>query len=958
MADDYKKQVADFYRTEYKLPVDATDDEIIDFAKNDNPDALKEVTSRAYGHAPTVQEQPQSIVGSAIQAASETADEINKQTQDQANRAVPESKGARFLSSGDMSKTLDSYGVLANKALAKGTKLSKAIGEDLDSAVSDIDKVNEGLPPGVKQFAQLGTSQARNITEVVASLFPRTPMQSVFTAITTPTSDLQSAGNAVGKFLGTMGGEESAIAAKTAMGAIRSPAEKYPESKLAASVEKFLQGSEGSDRFNLINKSEVNKETRRIGAEGITEAEKAREGVVEGHVVQKLEQDTNDVLMNQRHDLDSIYTDRAGKSDKFRTDLADKKQTISELENSAHTLAVDEQKALKVKEAKEASIKADLATDNALGMVAKTQRGVQISRDTVGAITKAQKEVSVVYELAHEIAGNVEVDVKGLAKDFADKFNQLGYQLALLPQDTRALKLLDKLKTGTEYLSTLRPPTAAEEKTRLGFIQGLSKQNAAEAAKIMESKPEAVTLSDLQKMYKDLNALSREKGDSIYAETRDIVGSFIRKASTSGEGVVVSGKGALEDAQIAGNLWDRARQARMHLDSVAQNKTIQDIVSLTGKEAKGDPSKALGMLVGKDAEVPLQDFLRVAPKETQQVVRRESLRSGFQIVQDAPGGKALDRLNKFIADTGKGNFTLLHGGIDEESLRALASAQDSIHRTNSLSPGIKRQVNATFDEIQTLITKEKDSVVKAGRDISDNKNSVLDNLRGLQDKARNDIAARKAQTEKRIADSLAILDKTFEVRTKPDLRPGMTGKVVVDMARRDDGGANTAIGTGMLGIGVTKAAEMAGMHIPGATGIRNMSAMAVAYGIVRKSPRAFSNIYYSPSGRALMEKIASAPTAKDAAVALMQLAKVAGPTGMRLGVLSNLSKNQPNPQEQSRGDEANKELPKVRVPQSMASPRSINEILGPESGNDNAGQEAYDSLPPLLPKSARETNDE
>lgn len=55
MADDYKKKIANFYRTEYQLPVDATDDSILAFAKEDNPDGLKEVTKRMYQGIPEEQ---------------------------------------------------------------------------------------------------------------------------------------------------------------------------------------------------------------------------------------------------------------------------------------------------------------------------------------------------------------------------------------------------------------------------------------------------------------------------------------------------------------------------------------------------------------------------------------------------------------------------------------------------------------------------------------------------------------------------------------------------------------------------------------------------------------------------------------------------------------------------------------------------------------------------------------
>lgn len=840
------------------------------------------ITEKNVSEGPTLKDRAMA----GVQAASETADEINTQTTRFAERDLSEAG------------PLEGIGILANRGLAGFTSGTRALGKladkgalntAIDLAVPDsiagafmgatVKKAIESKESGV-------SGELKEQGELIGSQLPRTPMQSVFLGVTTPAADVKGAVEGSSKVLKGLV-KEAALPKRTSMNALRSPAERFPESKLAKTLERFFRGTDGADRFNIANQAAVNKSKRVIQEEGIKEVENELGYLAEKQTEQTLKHEVKEAMSEQNTFLSSEKAKRKNVMSKLEDDLHPLRQKKTELADSAHKLAVEEQRALKVEKAQKAAIEADLAVDEALGLDDKAERGMQVSRDITGAIDKAKKKVNVFYDVGHSLAENVPVNPKDLDVALSAKLREAVSQITVLPEDKREVKLL------TDLRSNLAKFTTPEDKAKaIGFMELFkdSKSKIVSDIAVEQANKNIATLSDLEKLYADLNDLARSRGDSSFAEARDEVLKIMRRIGESA--------GPEDDANIAIKMWDRAREARMHLDTLAQNKTVEKIAALTGKNADGDPAKIMSMVLGEKSEIPLVDFMRIAPENAKGVVRRESLRNGFEQVTKAPKGKAEETLNSFIKNIGERNFETLHNGMDSDSLRELAKAQDSLAEVERAAPEVKKQVDNTYRAMVDLIQKAK-SEIKASKEASSaNRQQTFDKLGKLQNLARKETIDTRQNTVDRIAKGIEEMDKALAIRAKSSQRVGEAGRIVVDTLRSDDKGGNTAFGAGLVGEGLGA--------MTGNQGIRNTSRLLLAYGIVSKSPRVLSNLYYSNKGRALMEAIASAPTTKEAAMGLIELAKITGPSLGKYGGMAAMNKDAiwNEPKEKPRGKSA------------------------------------------------------
>lgn len=867
--EDPKKQVARYLRTQYTLPVDASDEDVIRYARAESPEELGEIEKQAYSKykvdvEPKVEDKKKSLLERGMQKLDSLGTSFNQSVEDIANVDKNDKPGDSY----QPHDVADSAIILGAKALRTTGEVGKVVGELGDAGTETINKQIDTLPNGVKQFVKYNPMlQGPKVLYNAASMMaPRTSMQAAF-AVLTSLSEIKAMGSDIMKAGKGLAARAASQAETTAMGAIRTPAELYPESRLAQTLERLFRGTDGEGRFGIVNKSKVNAETQAIGKLHIADMELADGAKQEAQIVEKLKHDVGELQGQQTNFLSSSEKQQAGvlkaaelKKNKLSSDMTSSLdqngKTLEQLEISASENAEALVKAQKSKEAASSALKADLAVDKALGLLDKDSAGVQVGRQLDYAKGEAYLAVDNAYNKAHALGKLVKADTSQLNTTFSKLRKDLTSKLKVNPEDTRAQKILGILEEGTE--------TSMISDEGIESLQGsLSKsvRKAADEKAVQKSK----TLSDLMTLYSDLNVMGREKGDAVYTNAADEVRAIIRQHEE------VPWTKAVIDA------WDSARGTRMHLDQAFENNTVSSLLK-TAKEGK--PAQLFAELFDKESRIPLTRFMLAAPEEAKLIVRRESLGRGLLAV-DNLSGKAVDNLNKFIETVGAGNIEILHAGQDLHTLRGLAEANDAVHAANKAAPGIKAQVATVIESNGKLIrdwAKKLDHTnaalerisTSAKKAVANNKVKVFEETKRLDDAARFDIRATREKTVERISASIDELEKAFAVRAKPSGRIGEAGKVVIDTMRSDDDNSSTMLGAGVGGLVLAQGADMVGMKGT-SNAIRGIAGVSIAAGLVKKSPKVMSNLYYSDKGRALMQRIASAPSSKEAAIALLEL---------------------------------------------------------------------------------------
>jgi hypothetical protein len=851
MADEYKKKIADFYRVEYALPVDKSDDDIIDFAKNDNPSAFDEVMKGAYGHPPTPVDPP-SLLERGINKVNSVMTEGNKNTEEWANRSFT-------------ADPVEDVAILGNKGLKKFTDMIKPFGESVDSISSKVSGVSDllgKLAPDAKPVINAFSAPVSDSLALVSQLIPRTPMQSAFALLTLPFTEIEGAGNSITSAGKRLVGGASEYAAKTPFGSILSPAERFPESKLAGTLENLLKGTEGEDKFILGNKSEMNREVRNIKSLELGTAETALGNKEEGFIAERKKYDIENAISSQNGELADAAKTRDLEKSGIDSALSDKSAELDALARKEKGLVSEGLRMESLRRAKSRAVSADLAVDDAIGLAAQSRRGIQVGRGLEEAQLAAQKGIQSTYNSANGIADTVHVDLSSFKEKMGEQLKGLTDELALLStKDKRAAKILSVLQDAASETATPESMRGAE------ILGGSSSKLLQASAEELKSRKPA-TLENLFNAYKDLNDLHRKSGEQVYSDAKDALLQTIRSVE-DGNNILKTGADQKE-AQFAINLWDSAREARMHLDAAFEHESLQNILKVVKSK---EPERVFGMLTGKESGMTLERFMQVAPQSAKDVVRRESLRQGVDVIQKAAPGKAAQALDAWISDLGAGNVKLLHPGNDTGNLLAIASANDALHEVGKEYPVLRKQINDTMSAVSDLLDKNAKSATKAAEQATKAKESGWELVGKIEDKARKETLARREETAKRIADGIDAINKTFDVRTKLNTRASGAGEVLPMMSRGSDDRVSTpAIAGGASVLAAVGIAEKMGLHVPGSGVARGGAVFSIITGLVIKSPKAFSNLYYSPMGRQLVERAASAPTAKDAALALMELA--------------------------------------------------------------------------------------
>lgn len=849
MAEDHKANIAEYLRTKYTLPVEATDDDVIAYARQEAPDEIGAVEKAAYTNSvDRTPEEPQSLAGRAVARLDRAGSAINQGVENFSNLDI----GEEFKNNKD---PVESFAIASAKGLKKVTEIGKLIGSKFDSAstqVGDISNVLGKLDPGAKRVFDQATRPVSQVLEQGSELSPRTPMQTAFALLTLPFTEIEGIGNGIVNAGKRLASGVSSVAEKSVMGALRSPATRYPESKLAQRLEKLFSGSEGEGTFNIINKSSENAERQAIGKAHIADAEIAHGAAEEGQIVEKLSEDVSGI----RHEQDKFLKAAELKKNAAVTDLsaslAENKEKKAALDAAEAANAENLKKAQESKKAQAASIQADLSVNKALNLLDKDSQGIYVGKELGRAKFEADTAVNMAYDKTMALGELVTADTRGLNESFGEMRAELVEKLKVNSEDTRAQKILGILEEGTT------PPSMSKEVTN---------QLKSGADFIEHLKGKDVKLSDLMQLYSDLNELHREKHDRIYKQAKKLVMQHLRKYED------IPWNRAVIDS------WDAARQAKIHVSMAFENKTIEPLLKMAWE---GKPAALFNALVETpQSTMPLQNFMRIAPEEAKQVVRRESLSRGFSIV-DSVDGKSVDNLNNWVNKIGEGNIDILHKGQDINALTALAESNDAIYSANKVSPGIKADINKIIEQNGELARDYAKKIDRINTVVSKNKESVFNKTRALHDAARQDIVARREKTVELIDRNLKDLESAFQIQAKVGERAADAGKMFVKKDRKGDVAADVAIGAGAATLVASGAAEMAGINV--SKYIKGGAAMAVAAGLAKKSPRVMSNIYYSPVGRKIMERIASAPTTKEAALALLDLATALKNPGLYLTV--------------------------------------------------------------------------
>ncbi len=816
----------------------------------DSPDldeedkALIQSIKQDYGMVTTEKPKKKSLLERGLNKLDSIGTEVNQNTEDWASRSL-----------GDTLDPVEQASVLGNKGLKSATDILRPAGEKLDSilgAFNQGSKILGKLSPKAKIALDSAMLPASKTIEETAAQIPRTPMQTAFLGLTLPFTELETMGNGIVSAGKRMVGKAASVSEKTIMGALRTPAQRYPESKLAQRLEKLFAGSEGEGKFNIINTSAENAERQAIGKAHIADAELAQGVKEEGQIVEKLTDEVAGVRQQQDKLLRAAELKKNAAGSDLSKSLGINSDKQARLEAAS---AMNEQQlnmATKSKSAQKAAIDADLALDKTFDLVDKDKKGIYVGQSLRRAKFEAEVAVSKAYKKTQDLGKLVTADTKALNEAFGDMRASLIEKLKVNPEDVRAQKILGVLEDGTT------PPLLGRD-----FADSIK----VDANVLKDIKGKDVKLSDLLQLYSDLNELHRDKGDRVYGEAKNLVRKHLRAYEE------IPWNKAIIDA------WDGARQKRMELNEAFENDTIKKLIDIA---EEGTPASLFNQLISpKESTIPLQRFMKVAPKDVQVLVRRESLDRGLSAI-DTIDGKSSANLEKWVGSVGEGNVELLHKGQDLDALQKLASANDSIFAANKASPGIKKEINDILEENGKLARDYAKRIDHTDAAVSRHKNSVFNKLRGIEDKAREDIQARRELTVELIEKNLGDLEKAFEIRAKPSVRAVDAGKMVINMDRKDDAAADLAIGAGAATLMASGVAELGGIHV--SKYVKGGAAMAIAAGMAKKSPRVMSNLYYSERGRKIMERIASAPSSKDAAMALLDLAVALKNPGLYLTV--------------------------------------------------------------------------
>ena len=772
--------------------------------------------------------------------------------------------------------------ILGAKALRKTGEVGKAVGEGADATIDAIDKkIDDNLPWGVSHLTKIhpllqGPKMAYRAASMLA---PRTSMQAAFAALTAYT-DIKAAGsaiNAVGKT--RLAGAAASKADKTTLGATRKVGEMFPESKLANMLDEVTQGSVGEQAFNIENKSAVNTSERILQKEGLEAAEEATlEGNL-GQIKDKLKHDVSEIVSTQNALEESEKKARLSALDTATPEQQALRKEVIDRQAQIKALAAEKNHAAKMAEAREAAIKADLAVDEAIGLANKDLAASSVGRIFGSAKYKAEKAVSVLYEKTRALGKLVVADTSALNESFGSLKDELLEKLKVNPEDVRAQNILAMLEYGTDTLKHI----SEEGLDAIRANDTLPQTTKKVADKMVQKKSK--TLADLMDLYSDLNGLARDKGDRVYKQAKRLVRQEIRKHED------IPWTKAVIDS------WDAARGAQTRMSVAYENKTLEGLLKVANE---GHPGTLFKKLVesGADSTMPLTRFMEVAPEGAKNIVRRESLGRAYESVQNAKPGEALKALDDFIEKTGQGNVEILHGGLDLDGLKKLAEFRDTVANIEKTTPEIAKQIKTTQKAI-TKIVEDTVGMLKSSREkVSKAKNSAWDAQHRLKESARASEVAELQASITRIENGIKAIDAALPVQVKESSRAGEVGRKVITGLRSDDDGSTKSItgGLGMIGVGYgLKAMGMTQMgYVTGGIGVA-----AVVHGLNKKAPRAMSQLYYSQAGRALMKKIASAPSARDAAMGLIELADAIKKPGAYAIMRPNM--NDKNPEKQPEG---------------------------------------------------------
>lgn len=746
-----------------------------------------------------------------------------------------------------------SAAILGSKGLKKAADTAKPYAEKMDSILGAFQAGSSLLKKIDKKAAvtfDAGTHPIQALVENAAGLIPRTPAQAAFAGLTLPFAEIEGIGNAATNLGKKLMPKAAAQAEKTALGAMRKVSELYPESKLARMLDKVTEGSTGEQRFNLINESAVNTSERVLQKAGMEEAEMAAGDSLDTQITDKLKQDVDEINTVQ------ASLEAAEKKGRLGTleSAMEKQQALREelLAKQAEVKALAEEKhlATKMAEANKAAIEADIAVNKALGLANKDAEAMAVGRATEKAHYEAVKAVDGLYAKQRALGDLVTADTTALNESFGEMRRELVTKLKVIPEDTRAQKILGMLEEGTEESHLTDEGIHGILKTK--NLPKATKRNA-EVAGQRATK----SLSDLMQLYSDLRVMSREKGDRMYSKAAYLVRKHIRTY----EGVPWTK--AVVDS------WDAARGSQMHLTATFENKTVEALLK-TARE--GSPGTVFQKLIehSDESTMPLSRFMKVAPEEARNIIRRESLSRGFDAINKAKPGKAAEALDAFIEKVGQGNVDILHKGTDLDGMYKLASYMDSSTRLADEAPTVARQIKTTQAAITDLIESTKKSLLDSDAVVSKAKNTAWDKTKKLSDAAYAARAAERVAVTERIAKGLEAIDKALPLRVKTSTRAGEVGELIFDGLRKDDDNSSTAITAGAGGLALSYGLHSMGFKQMGyATG--GVAASGIMYGLAKKAPGAMSKLYYSEGGRALITKVASAPNPAEAAKALLEL---------------------------------------------------------------------------------------
>lgn len=861
---DYKKDVADYLRTQgsYDIPVDASDDDVIAYVREEDPDTLDRATKEAYGQPVAVEEPKKKGV---MEKLDDIGSQVNQNTETYAAMDLKP-----LEDDPDMTAT-----IAANKGLKKVADVGKAVGGKIDSFKDKLEGVSNilgKLDPKAQAAFEGGMNPVTRLTNEASVLTPRTPMQAAFAGLTLPFAEIEGIGASITSAGKRLAGKAAAMGEKTVLGALRSPAQRFPESKLAKKLEKFFAGTEGEGRFNLINESAKNAKIREKGATRIPKEAEILLDKEKAQITDKLKYDDAVLRGEQREFLDLAEQKKANLKTELHENLQEVRLSQDELRVQAAEARRNRKRALNIKRAQEAAIKADTSVDEAVGLAnAGSRRGVLLGQKLESARLAALKDIEYTYEAANGLGDTVHVDLGGFVSDMGEQIVGLTDELALISsKDKKAATILKTLKGGAEETAT-----AAGQKTAeiMGNLAKVSKEAKASVDSI-PTKP--ATLEKVFNAYKDLGDLYRSTDNPVYLQAQEALLKVIRNAE-EGKGLMKT-SASKEEALAAIKLWDSGREARMHLDAAFQHESLAGILEATKSK---EPHAVFNMLLGKNSGMTLERFAAVAPKEAQVIVRKESLRRGFAAV-DSLDGKASENLAQWIRDTGVDNVEALHKGVDLESLKKLAAANDALHNADKVLPGLKKEVKGTVDSIDKLTKRYSEKKTLLDRAVQRNKQSVLKKERALHDQAWAEAKAAEKATAEKITADINALAKAFQIRAIPDRRAAGAGATYVGMNRRGDAVATGAMVGGGAAIAGGGIAQAAGYNVSGYW--FGAAALSVAGGMTRLAPGAMSKMYYSPGGRKIMERIASAPNAQQAALALMDLANALKNPGVYLAV--------------------------------------------------------------------------